>query len=68
MPRVEDSEEEEFMGRDPPWEVSNESRRLGVSSPGILHRTSPFDWLWRTMGTNRRAVGSLDSASEECVH
>lgn len=67
MPRVEDSEEEEFMGRDPPWEVSNRSRRLGVQSWDPAQEQAPLTG-WRTMGTNRRAVGSLDSASEECVH
>lgn len=52
------------MGRDSPWKVSGESHRLGT--PVLDSHTgeaSPF--CQRASGTNRRTVGTLDSAREE---
>lgn len=60
------------MGRSPPWGVSGLSHILGTAncSPENLtpgERQVPLAG-WRAGGTNRMAVGSLDSALEEQGH
>ena len=53
------------MGRDLPWKVSGESHRLGTPVLGShTGEQAPLAGQ-RASGTNRRTVGTLDSAREE---
>ena len=61
-------EKGDYMGGEPPWGMSGLSHILGTPVLGSSRgKTSPLGWL-EGCETNRRAVGSLDSALEECAH
>ena len=59
---------ETLHGQIPPWEVSRLSHRLGALVLGsYTGEINLLGWLEDT-GTNRKAVGSLDSIHEESAY
>ena len=69
MPLGLDSEgKEDYTEGDPPWRVNSSSHILGIQAwVQTQGRQVPLA-CWKAGGINRWAVGSLDSACEECVH
>ena len=53
------------MGGHLPWGVSGESHRLDAQVWGPVQERQASLAGWRTSGTNRGAVGSLNAAHEE---
>ena len=58
------AEKGDYTGGHPPWGVNGEGSRFDAPVLGsYMGETSPLPG-WKMAGTNRRAVGSLDSSTQ----